>query len=88
MRRLLQGRAGLLENLAGDVIGILHHDAAGVDHFEAAAPVIGDALNAVARDAGLVADNGAALPGDAIEQGGFSDVRPAHDHHGGQRPGR
>ena len=42
--------------------------------------VSGDAVDAVARDAGLVAHDGAALAGDAIEEGGFADVRPSNDY--------
>jgi len=35
----------------------------------------------------LIADNRPALSSDAIKKGGFSYVRPPHDHHRGHRPG-
>ena len=41
--------------------GIVDHDAAGVDDFEAAAVVLGQPMDAVAGDAGLIADDGAPL---------------------------
>ena len=64
---LLEGAAGLLQDLGGNVIGILDDDSAGVDHLEGAALVDGGALDAVAGDSRLVADDGPALSGDAIE---------------------
>jgi siroheme synthase (precorrin-2 oxidase/ferrochelatase) len=45
--------------------------------------MLGGAVDTVPRDAGLVAYDGAPLSGDAVEQGGFSDIRPAHNHHCG-----
>ena len=78
-----QRHFGLLQDLRGDVLVVVDHDAAGVDQFEAAAVVFGRAHDAVARDAGLIADNGAPLSGDAIEEGGLSYVGPAHDDHRG-----
>jgi hypothetical protein len=58
-------------------------DAAGVDQFEAPAVVFGKPMDSVARDAGLVADNGAPLSGNPIKEGGLSDVGPAHNDHRG-----
>ena len=77
------GHLGLAEDLGWDILVIFHHDAARIDQFEAAAVVLGGPVDAVARDPRLVADDGAALPRDPVEQGGFSDVGPAHNHHRG-----
>ena len=74
---------GLVENLRRNVLLVVDHDAAGVDQLEAAAVVFGKPVNAVPRDAGLIADNGAPLSGNPIEKGGLSDVGPAHNDHGG-----
>ena len=67
MRRLLKRNLRLLQNLARDVIGVADDNSTGVDQFEPAAFVRGVAGDAVARDAGLVADDGSALTGDPIE---------------------
>ena len=75
------GDLGLFEDLGRDILGVVRHDSAGIDDFEAAAVVLGESVDAIARDSGFVADDGAPLPRDAIEQGGFSDVRPAYDGH-------
>ena len=66
-----------------DVLLVMDDDAAGVDHLEAAAVVLGKPMDAVARDARLVADDGAPLSRDAIEEGGLSYVGPAHNDHCG-----
>ena len=58
-------------------------DTAGIDQFEAAAVVFGSPMDAVARDAGFVPDDGAALSCDAVEKSGLSYVGPAHDDHRG-----
>ena len=79
-----RAHARLLQDLAGDVLGIVHHDAAGIDQLEAPAVVFGEAVQAVAGDAGLVAHDGAALPGNAVKEGRFSDIGPAHDDHRGK----
>ena len=84
--RIFQRQLGLLQDLAGNVVVVLDDDPAGVDDLEPPPLVIGDAFDPVARDPRLVADNGPALSGDAIEQCGFSYVRPTHDNDGGQRP--
>jgi len=43
--------------------------------------VLGSAVDTVARDARLIADDGAPLSRNSIKEGGLSDVRPAHDDH-------
>ena len=74
---------GLAEDLRRDVLLVMDHDAAGIDHLEAEAVVFGKPMHAVARDARLVADDGAPLSGDAIKKGGLSYVGPAHNDHCG-----
>jgi len=72
-----------MENLRGDILLIFDDDAAGVDQFEMPALVFGLPVEAVARDAGLVADNRAPLSSDSIEECGLSNVGPAHNDHCG-----
>ena len=48
---------------------------------KAAAAMRGFALNAVAGDAGLVADDGAAIPQNGVEQSRFAGVGAADDDH-------
>ena len=60
----------------GFVVG---DDAAGVDDFHLVAEPFGFAVDAVAGDAGLVGDDGAARAGEAIEERGLADVGAADD---------
>ena len=52
---------------------------AGVDDAEGVLAEFADRLNAVARHPGLVVHDGNAPPGEAVEEGGLSDVRTAHE---------
>jgi hypothetical protein len=83
VRGSLQRHFGLLENLCRNILGIVRHDPAGIDHLEAPAVVFGHTVNPVARDARLIADDRPPLSRDPVEEGGFADVGPAHDHYGG-----
>ena len=74
------GDMGLAENLLRDESFIVGNNAAGVDDLERVAAPIGFAVDAVAGDAGLVGDDGAARAGQAIEERGLADVRAADDH--------
>jgi hypothetical protein len=80
---LAQRHFGLMENLRGNILLVFDDNAAGIDQFERAAIVFGLPVNAVAGDAGLVADNGAPLSRNAIEECGLSNVGPAHNDHCG-----
>ena len=80
---LFKGVLGLVQDLAGDILLVLHDDTAGVDHFESTAVVFGSPMDTVARNAGFVPDNGAALPCDPVEKSGLSYVGPAHDDYRG-----
>ena len=74
-----EGEAGLAEDFGGDLGFVVGDDAAGIDDAGGAALPADFAVDAVAGDAGLVADDGAARAGEAIEEGGFADVGAAHD---------
>ena len=54
-------------------------DAAGVHEREGAPVPLGLGADAVARDAGLVVDDGDAPSDDAVEQRGLADVGAADD---------
>ena len=77
MRGTLESHARLFQNLAWYVIRFLDHDAASVDHFEVPVIVGCRSVDAIARDPGLVAYDGATLTGDAIEESRFSYVGQA-----------
>jgi hypothetical protein len=61
----------------------MDHDAAGINHLETETVVFGKPMHAVARDAWLIADDGAPLSRDAIKESGLSYVGPAHNDHCG-----
>ena len=54
-------------------------DAAGVHQLERPSVPLGLGADAIARDAGPVVHDGNAPPGDAIEQRGLADIRPANN---------
>ena len=70
---------GLAKNFRRNEIFVFGKDAAGVDDAQLASAPFRFAVEAVARDAGLVADNGAPRAHQPIEQRGFADVGAAHD---------
>ena len=63
---------------------VVGNDAAGIDHAQHLARPFGFAVEAVAGDAGLVADDGAARSDQPVEQRRFADVGAADD---GERAG-
>ena len=75
----VKGEAGLGEDFGGDEVVVIGHDAAGVDDASDLAAPFDFAVDAVAGDAGFVANDGAATPGDAIEEGRFTDVGASAD---------
>ena len=87
VRGARQDHFRLVKNLRGNVLLVVDHDAAGIDQLEAAARVFGKPVDAVARDAGLIADDRAPLPSNAIEESGLSNVGPAHNDHRGNGMG-
>src|ERR1700691_6318783 len=69
----------LAKNLRRNEVLIFGKDAAGVDDADAASTPLRIAIEAVAGNAGLVADEGSPGPNNAVEQRGLSYVRSAHD---------
>ena len=61
LSRAFERDAGLVQNFAGDQLVVVVDDAAGIDQLEGAAAILALAVDPVARDAGLIADNRAAL---------------------------
>ncbi len=82
--RFVECGAGLAEDFSGDEIRVVRDDAAGVDEARGASGPFDFAVDAVAGDAGLVADDGAAAAGEAIEERGLADVGAAADGEDGQ----
>ena len=78
---------GLAQDLRRDVLLVFDDDAAGVDQFKAAAVMLGRPMDPVARDSRLVADDCAPLSGNSIEEGGLTNVGPAHNDHCGNGVG-
>ena len=84
---LVLASVGLAQDLRRDVLVILDDDAAGIDHFKMAAIVFGRPMYAVASNPRLIADNRPPLSRDAVEEGGLSNVGPAHNDHCGNGVG-
>ena len=74
-----EGGLGLAEDFGGDEGDVVGDDAAGVDDARVGGLPLDLAVDAVAGDAGLVADDGAARAGEAIEEGGLTYVGAAAD---------
>ena len=83
----VEGDAGLAKDFRRDQIFFFGEDAAGVDDAQLAAFPFGIAVEAVAGDAGFVADNGAARAHDAVEERGLADIGAADDGDGGNAGG-
>ena len=77
-----QADLGLLAHAAGKRFCVLVFPACGVDHRKLETRDHGIAHPAVARDAGLVVDQGEFLADQPVEQGGLAHVGPADDDHG------
>ncbi len=75
----------LPEDLAGDKGFVVGHDATGIDQTRLAALPLDLAVDAVAGDAGLVADDGAAGAGEAVEERALAHVGAAADGEQRQR---
>ena len=79
LRRGLERHLRLFQNLAGNVFVIVHHDAARVDDLELPPVIPRPPVHAVPRNPRLIADNGAPLPRDPVEQRRFSNIGTPHD---------
>jgi hypothetical protein len=82
---LARGRLRLVPRRLRDGVarGCFVVDPAGVDDAERAAAPLSERVEAVARHAGRVVDDGEAAADQTIEQRALPDVRPADDRHGG-----
>src|SRR6266481_5535618 len=69
---------GLPQNLLRNERLVVRNDATSVDNLKRVAAPFRFAIDAIARDARLVSDNGAARAGQAIEKRGLADIGAAH----------
>ena len=81
---VFDGDASLAQNFSGDAGFVFGDDSAGVNDLKGAAFPVCGAVDAVAGDAGLVGDNGAARAGEAIEERGLAHVGASDDYDGWQ----
>ena len=79
-RRFFDGHLRLTENFLRDEPFLVGKDAAGVHDFQRLAAPFRFAIDAVARDARLIGDDGAPRAGQAIEQRGLAHVRASDNH--------
>ena len=79
--RLLHGDLRLLAHRAQDDIARIEFDASRIDHREFLAEPFGIKVDAVARDARQIIDDGHALPTQFIEERGLAHVRASHDRY-------
>ena len=73
------GDVRLAKNFLRDERLIVGNDSAGVHDLERAAAPVGFAVDAIARDARFVRDDGATRAGKAVEERGLAYVRAADD---------
>ena len=78
-RGLLDGYMSLAQDFLRDQGFVIGDDAAGIDNFQRATTPFGFAIDAVACDAGLVGDDGAARAGQTVEERGLAHVGAAND---------
>ena len=78
-RRFFERDLGLTEDLRRYEILVVRNNAARIHDAKLVPAPFGLAIEAVARDAGLVADNGAPRSGQVVEQSRFADVRASDD---------
>ena len=78
----VDGPQHLGADLLDQVVPAARHVAAGIDDREMASVVFRRQGDQIARDPRLVEGDGAPLPGDPVEQGGFADVRPPDQRDG------
>ena len=77
--RVLNGDLRLLAHERQDLIVRARFDTAGVHQTEFAAAPLALAVDAVARDARRILDDGEPLADELIKQHGLADVRPSND---------
>ncbi len=79
---LLESDFRLAENFRRDEVFVLGEDAARIHDAQVASAPFRLAVKAVARDAGLIANNGAARAYQPVEQRGLADIGAPHDGDG------
>src|SRR4030095_8526700 len=85
---LVEGDACLAKDLRRNQVLVFGKDSSRIDDAEPLSGPRNLPINAVARDAGFVADDGAAASYEAIEERGLADVWAAYDgQHSGFRCG-
>src|SRR5271169_1206116 len=72
--RFIEGNSGLPEDFRRDEVFVFGKNSAGVDNAEVSPPPLSVAVEAIARDAGFVANDGAPRTDDAVEQRGLAYV--------------
>jgi hypothetical protein len=78
-RRFFKRNFGLAKNLRRYEVLVVWDDAARIDHAELVSKPFRLAIEAVARDAGLIADNGAPRSGEMVEERRFANVGASDD---------
>ena len=78
-RRFFERDLGLAENFRRNEVLVVGNDAARIHHAKLVPQPFHLAIEAVARDAGFVADNGAPRSGQMVEERRFADVGASDD---------
>ena len=76
---LIEREPGLPKNLSRDEICVLRNDATRIHDAKLSPTPLRVPIEPVASNARLIAHNGPPRADDAIEQGRFTNIRPAHD---------
>ena len=79
--RLVHGQLCLLAHRLENVVALIELDAAGIDHREVLVEPLRIKVDAVARDARHVVDDGDTLLANLIEERGLADIRTADNRH-------
>ncbi len=81
---VFDGDTSLAQDFSGDAGFVFRDDSASVDHLKGTTLPVCGAVNAVARDARLIGDDGAARAGEAVEERGLAHIGASDDHDGWQ----
>ena len=77
--RFVNRHSRLFEDIRRNYGVVIGHDAAGIDQGKLRSCPLDPAVDSIARDPRLIADNGAPFADQAVEQRGLPHVRAAHD---------
>ncbi len=81
LRCAFDGHLRLAKNFARDGSLIVRHDPARIDHFKGAALPRRGAIDAVARNSGLVRDNRAPRASQPVKNRRFPNIRASNNHY-------